>query len=94
MLWPFEVWFCIQHTESAEFSMISQMFTLTQSSLLGVCDVRLAIDHVDVILYLRHAYFVIKSIDSGLWKVNVSDLSNYKHCTRKLKAAVSACINE
>ena len=37
------------------------------SSLLGVCDIRLAID---VILYMGHTYFVIMpSILSKLWNV-------------------------
>ena len=38
--------------------------------MMGVCDIRSAID---LILCLCHTYFVIKSINSGSWKVNLSD---------------------
>ena len=39
-------------------------------SLVGVCDARL---DSDLPLCLCHTYFVIMSIDSGLWNVNLSD---------------------
>ena len=39
-------------------------------SLLGACDDRMAFG---LIPYLCYTYFVIVSIDSGLWNVTVSD---------------------